>query len=342
MDYPSEARNQPRNGALGAVSDALKSTRDVLNYWVLHKDIPWLGGHGIGDFTIGKMPEELNDWSYGNAPFKMPEQGYIPFVKPGRKGQLFDTIVGADILGGLTRAGGRAVGKGIDKAASTAIEHQAGRREFLKKTGALTAVTAAGGAPLLAKMLAEKGVPKAAVEAAVEVAVKAPATMAEKATLIRRVMDNLDYYGGMEVPWGEKEAQDLAHQIAEQLHKTGIHPNSLYNHAYDVPELRGNPVPWSKDEIRKVFEADTADDSVADLASKMIDSQWDVNGRDLFIKAYPEVPEAEIDKLLQLWNDLSKTETKYDYKGLSDREYGRRMEAGDDFFDDLEDLKGGE
>jgi hypothetical protein len=79
----------PRNSGLGAVADALRATRD----WANKAEIPVLGG--VGDILLGKTPEELDDWSYGNSPF---DRGYaglsdrLPRLKPKRREQVADTL----------------------------------------------------------------------------------------------------------------------------------------------------------------------------------------------------------------------------------------------------------
>jgi hypothetical protein len=47
---------------------------------------------------MGKSPEEVEEWSYGNAPMHVPQMIRLPQVKQGRKQQLADTVLlGADV-----------------------------------------------------------------------------------------------------------------------------------------------------------------------------------------------------------------------------------------------------
>lgn len=59
-------------------------------------DIPVLGG--LGTLLMGRAPEEVEEWSYGNAPVRInPYAGrtasFVPEVKPGRAEQLADTLL---------------------------------------------------------------------------------------------------------------------------------------------------------------------------------------------------------------------------------------------------------
>jgi pyruvate/2-oxoglutarate dehydrogenase complex dihydrolipoamide acyltransferase (E2) component len=60
---------------------------------------------------MGKSPEELEEWAYGNAPMRVPEMTSVPMIKTGRKEQLADTMfLGMDAAG---------LGKGAGIAART-------------------------------------------------------------------------------------------------------------------------------------------------------------------------------------------------------------------------------
>ena len=68
----------PQNENLAALAEALSQGRDIAN----KVDIPYLGG--VGDFLVGKTPEEIENWSYGNAPMQIPEMSNLPQFKEGR------------------------------------------------------------------------------------------------------------------------------------------------------------------------------------------------------------------------------------------------------------------
>ena len=120
MAEESVARNQPRNGALGMIADALIAAREAAN-----------GFYGAGDFLMGKMPDEINDWSYGNWPMQVPEMSRIPQVKEGRKEQLFDTLMSVPIS-----AGGSTVKKGALAAIDNATQPGLPKRT-LKEMGGI-------------------------------------------------------------------------------------------------------------------------------------------------------------------------------------------------------------
>jgi hypothetical protein len=92
-----EIKATPRNPVMGGVADFVRGVRDLANQYEIKDFVPLLGGMGVGDLLIGKSPEELEEWAYGNAPMRIPEMTNVPMVKTGRKEQLADTVfLGAD------------------------------------------------------------------------------------------------------------------------------------------------------------------------------------------------------------------------------------------------------
>ena len=110
-----EIRPTPRNKAMGGVADFVRGVRDLANQYEIKDFVPLLGGMGVGDLLLGKSPEELEEWAYGNAPMRIPEMSNVPIVKTGRKEQLADAaFLGFDATG-LTKGAavaGRAAAKG--------------------------------------------------------------------------------------------------------------------------------------------------------------------------------------------------------------------------------------
>ena len=106
----------PRSPLMGIVADLLRSGRDFANKAQFNPDLPLVGGQGLGDLTLGKMPEEIDDWSYGNSPVQVnPYAGqtgsFVPEVKRNRKESLGDTILAAQgIPGGNKMLLGAAAG----------------------------------------------------------------------------------------------------------------------------------------------------------------------------------------------------------------------------------------
>jgi hypothetical protein len=105
----AEMKPTPRNPLLGGVSDFVRGVRDLANQYEIKDWVPLLGGMGVGDLLVGKSPEEIEEWAYGNAPMRVPEMSNVPIVKTGRKEQLADTL-----FLGLDAAG---LGKGLGAAA---------------------------------------------------------------------------------------------------------------------------------------------------------------------------------------------------------------------------------
>lgn len=75
----------PRNRVLGALSDYLSGARSLGD----RVDLPLVGG--LGSLLLGKSPEELDAWAYGDYPMYMPAQGNLPQFKPERDMQILDT-----------------------------------------------------------------------------------------------------------------------------------------------------------------------------------------------------------------------------------------------------------
>lgn len=95
----------PRNSGLGAVADALRRGRNLLDEY--GPSIPWIAEReadpdspgefkgGFGTMLLGKTPDELDAWSYGNGPF---DRGYaglsdrLPRLKRTRREPMLDTV----------------------------------------------------------------------------------------------------------------------------------------------------------------------------------------------------------------------------------------------------------
>jgi hypothetical protein len=117
----SEIKASPRNKYVGALSDVLRSARDTGD----KVDIPILGG--LGSLFLGKSPEEIDEWSYGNAPMQMTPQGVrLPQMKRGRGAQVADTVFAAVDLPAL-RAATSAAGRPLAKALGNSALYRAAR-----------------------------------------------------------------------------------------------------------------------------------------------------------------------------------------------------------------------
>jgi hypothetical protein len=116
----------------------------LANQYEIKDFVPLLGGMGVGDLLLGKSPEELEEWAYGNAPMRIPEMSNVPIVKTGRKEQLMDTMfLGVDAAG---------LGKGAGvagKAAAKSLGPKAGEMlgDYMQRSGLQPNLVAFHGTP---------------------------------------------------------------------------------------------------------------------------------------------------------------------------------------------------
>lgn len=109
----------PQNESLAALAYALSKGRDIGNKVQLPYDLG-----GVGDLLVGKTPEEIENWSYGNAPMQVPEMSNFPQFKKGRGESFGDAVTTLlplakwtkDVPAGLSFIGPNS--KGWDKVAA--------------------------------------------------------------------------------------------------------------------------------------------------------------------------------------------------------------------------------
>ena len=77
----------PQSESLAALAEALSKGRDIGNKVQLPYDLG-----GVGDLLVGKTPEEIENWSYGNAPMQVPEMSNLPQFKKGRGESFGDAL----------------------------------------------------------------------------------------------------------------------------------------------------------------------------------------------------------------------------------------------------------
>lgn len=105
----------PRNEQVGRLADALTGVRSWLNA-LGQKSFPVRSEtfdfsipvpSGIGDFLLAKAPEEVNEWSYGNLPFKeRPSHiSALPQIRESRVPQVVDALGIAPISGAMKAPG---------------------------------------------------------------------------------------------------------------------------------------------------------------------------------------------------------------------------------------------
>jgi len=139
-----QIRPTPRNPVMGGVADFVRGVRDLANQYEIKDFVPLLGGMGVGDLLLGKSPEELEEWAYGNSPMRIPEMSNVPMVKTGRKEQLADTLfLGAD-------ASGMGAGLGVAGKALAKETGQQLNRAIMEGTGPLAKVVPQSVRPLFA------------------------------------------------------------------------------------------------------------------------------------------------------------------------------------------------
>lgn len=116
-EYPeSFAQPTPRNGVLGLIADALSKAKQVGDArWAPGDDAEYMaamrrdmgvkqpsagalqyqqGSVPLGSMLLGQAPEEVNEWSYGNAPFDIPRMGtQLPRVAPGHAQGVMDALL---------------------------------------------------------------------------------------------------------------------------------------------------------------------------------------------------------------------------------------------------------
>ena len=86
------AKAQDQNENLGRLAEMLGSARDIGNEYKVPSWVPLAGGAGAGDLLMGRTPEEIENWSYGNAPMQIPEMSNVPQFKRGRAQSLADAL----------------------------------------------------------------------------------------------------------------------------------------------------------------------------------------------------------------------------------------------------------
>jgi len=141
-----EFREIQRNPVVGSIADFVRNVRSMADQYEIKDWVPLLGGMGVGELLIGKAPEEIEEWAYGNAPMRInPYAGrtssFVPEIKPGRKEQLADTaFVGLDAAG-ITKGLG-VIGKGAARQLGPKAAEMTER--YMQRTGMMPGVVEPG------------------------------------------------------------------------------------------------------------------------------------------------------------------------------------------------------
>jgi hypothetical protein len=83
----------PQQPSLAKLAELLQDAKSSGNQYSVPNWVPLLGGSGAGDMLLGNAPEEIENWSYGDAPMRVPEMSNVPQFKKGRAQSLADTVM---------------------------------------------------------------------------------------------------------------------------------------------------------------------------------------------------------------------------------------------------------
>jgi hypothetical protein len=237
----------PQNAALAAIAQRLQAAKEFGN----RAQIPVID-MGVGDLLLGRAPEEMQEWSYGNAPMRVVGGGtgsLIPQLKTGRAEGLADTaFLGADIagIGALGLKGAGALGRMAARQIPTATPSES-RRGFLRTVGGLGAAAAASAVPTPVRQVLEEGaapLARAAAATAEEVAPMAArrAAVPLSSSLSRMMADHADFLTRDVIDVAGDMAEPLSiarHGTVDDLLEIGFSPDQadeLVRIARDIPE----------------------------------------------------------------------------------------------------------
>jgi hypothetical protein len=237
----------PQNAALAAIAQRLQAAKEFGN----RAQIPVID-MGVGDLLLGRAPEEMQEWSYGNAPMRVVGGGtgsLIPQLKTGRAEGLADTaFLGADIagIGALGLKGAGALGRMAARQIPTATPSES-RRGFLRTFGCLVAAAAASAVPTPVRQVLEEGaapLARAAAATAEEVAPMAARRAAVPlwSSLSRMMADHADFLTRDVIDVAGDMAEPLSiarHGTVDDLLEIGFSPDQadeLVRIARDIPE----------------------------------------------------------------------------------------------------------
>lgn len=237
----------PQNAALAAIAQRLQAAKEFGN----RAQIPVID-MGVGDLLLGRAPEEMQEWSYGNAPMRVVGGGtgsLIPQLKTGRAEGLADTaFLGADIagIGALGLKGAGALGRMAARQIPTATPSES-RRGFLRTVGGLGAAAAASAVPTPVRQVLEEGaapLARAATAAAEDIAPVAARRAAVPlwSSLSRLMADHADFLTRDVIDVAGDMAEPLSiarHGTVDDLLEIGFSPDQadeLVRIARDIPE----------------------------------------------------------------------------------------------------------
>ena len=83
----------PQQQNLARLAELLQNAKSSGNQYAVPNWVPLLGGAKAGDIFLGNAPEEIENWSYGDMPMRIPEMSNVPQFKKGRAQSLADTAM---------------------------------------------------------------------------------------------------------------------------------------------------------------------------------------------------------------------------------------------------------
>lgn len=98
----------PRSALIGGAADALLGAQRFGNHARIPEGAPLIGGQGLGDLLLGAVPEEVDNWSYGDLPMTIDPGvtgSRVPRMKTGRSGGVADALMALLPSGKVAKAG---------------------------------------------------------------------------------------------------------------------------------------------------------------------------------------------------------------------------------------------
>ncbi len=186
-----------RNAILGFIADTLRSGKDYSNRAQIPKEVPLLGGSGLGDILFGKSPEFVDDVSYNpRSAIRGGNRATGGLGTYTLDPRIADTaFIGLDAAG-VGKVGAAGIKKLSDVAAKEYVERvlkggtKESRREFLKTTGKTATLAAIGTGGIAAVRKTGKETAKVAPKVADNAAVQA--TKNYKFNSLKEYLDDVE------------------------------------------------------------------------------------------------------------------------------------------------------
>jgi len=96
------------NPRVAKIGDMLKLAKKYADQYYVKDYVPLIGGTTLGEFLLGKAPEEVERWGQGDSPFRNPNQvvrtggNRLDVFKTGRFEPLLDVALNVGLPGAAT------------------------------------------------------------------------------------------------------------------------------------------------------------------------------------------------------------------------------------------------